>query len=57
VLIARGKRNGRPRMSRTDMPDAPIVLTRADGKVLLEADLTDFRIVVWHPVCAPASGN
>jgi len=57
VLIARGKRNGRPRMSRTDLPDAPIVLTRADGKVLLEADLTDFRIVVWHPVCAPASGN
>jgi hypothetical protein len=76
VLIARGKRSGRPRMSRTDLPDAPIVLARAGAKVLLKAedrifgtlsglapkdphgaDLTDFRMVVWHRVCTPASGN
>ena len=76
VLIARGKRSGRPRMSRTDLPDTPIVLARAGGKVLLKAeiassvhslawrprdphgaDLTDFRMVVWHRVCTPASGN
>jgi hypothetical protein len=76
LLIARGKRSGRPRMSRTDLPDAPIVLACAGGKVLLKAevriigtlsglspedlhgaDLTDFRMVVWHRVCTPASGN
>jgi hypothetical protein len=63
-------------MSRTDLPDAAIVLARAGGKVLLKgedritgtlsglapedphgADLTDFLMVVWHPVCIPASGN
>jgi len=63
-------------MSRTDLPDAPIVPARASGRVLLKAedriigtlsglalesphgaDLTDFRMVVWHRVCTPASGN
>ena len=63
-------------LTRTDLPDAPIVLARAGGKVLLEAevriigtlsgpapedlhgaDLTDFRMVVWHRVCTPASGD
>ena len=40
-------------MSRTDLPDAPIVLARAGGKVLV----TDFRMVVWHRVCEPASDD
>ena len=58
-------------MSRTDLPDTPIVLARAGGKVLLKAedriigtlsglapedphgaDLTDFRMVVWHRASA-----
>ena len=63
-------------MSRSDLPDTPIVLTRAGGKVLRKAndriigtlsglapedphgaDLSDFRMVVWHRVCTPASGS